>query len=134
MYHNGDAVMQDYEKAVFWYQKAANQDIAEAKFNLGVAYANNYGVTQNKKEAVKWYKEAAEQGHAPSQHNLGLAYYHGNGVTQDTTKAVKWLTKAAQQGFAEAQKAWMKSTKDCAPKNHRALKNHHDFNCSVSDA
>ena len=53
---------QDYAEAMKWYRKAAEQDIAEAQYNLGVMYDEGRGVSQNHAEAVKWYQKAAEQG------------------------------------------------------------------------
>ena len=39
MYHQGQGVTQDYKQAVYWFQEAATQGLAEAQFNLGVMLA-----------------------------------------------------------------------------------------------
>ena len=58
------------EEAIKWFEKAAQRGLAQAQFNLGVAYEIGYGVTQDKEEAVKWYTKAAQQGFAPAQEVL----------------------------------------------------------------
>jgi TPR repeat protein len=84
--------------AVKWYNKTAEQDYANAQFNLGTMYENGQGVPQDYKEAVKRYREAAEQGHAGAQNNLGLMYAQGQGVPQDYVQAHMWLNLAAASG------------------------------------
>ncbi len=61
---------QDYEKAVYWYTKAAEQGMSPAQFNLGVCYENGQGVPRNRKKAVEWFKKAAEQGNSGAQNVL----------------------------------------------------------------
>ena len=90
----------EYEKAVAYFRKAAEQGLAEAQNNLGLCYDNGEGVTQNDKEAAKWYRKAAEQGFASAQNNLGFRYETGKGVTQNDKEAAKWYRKAAEQGHA----------------------------------
>ena len=84
-------------------RKAAEQGLASAQNNLGVAYDNGEGVAKDLVEAVKWYGKAAEQGNAKAQFNLGVAYRNGEGVAKDVVEAVKWYGKAAEQGNAPAQ-------------------------------
>ena len=92
----------DFTNAVECFQKAAEQGLADAQYNLGVCYDNGDGVPQSYPEAVKWYRKAAEQGFAKAQYNLGVCYYNGQGVPQSYTEAVKWFKKAAEQGYADA--------------------------------
>ncbi len=73
-----------------WYRKAAEQNYAEAQYNLGVCYANGEGVTKDDVEAVKWYRKAAEQNYAEAQYILGVCYYIGEGVAKDYVEAYKW--------------------------------------------
>ena len=105
-YEYGRGVTQNYNEAVKWYRKAAEQGNASAQNNLGGCYYNGRGVTQDYYEAVKWYRKAAEQGDATAQNNLGTCYEKGRGVTQDYNEAVKWYRKAAEQGNANAM-SWM---------------------------
>ena len=102
-YYNGDGVEKDYEKAVEYYEKAAELENAAAQNNLGLCYENGHGVLQDYKEAVKWYRKAAEQGNTVAQYNLGHCYANGIGVPRDHKEAVKWYRKAAEQGDTAAQ-------------------------------
>jgi TPR repeat protein len=36
----GKGVLKNDKQAVYWYQKAAEQGLAEAQYNLGAMYAN----------------------------------------------------------------------------------------------
>ena len=99
----------NFEEAVKWYRKAAEQGDAVAQYKLAWMYENGEGVTQDTAEAVRRWHKAAEQGYAFAQGNLGAVYNNGYGVTQDDAKAAKWYRKAAEQGDASAQSSlgWM---------------------------
>ena len=60
----------DYNSAVQYYHKAAEQGNAKAQNNLGLCYEKGRGVTKSISEAVKWYRKAAEKGHARAKENL----------------------------------------------------------------
>ena len=62
MYANGEGVIKDYEKAVEWFKKAAQQGYALAQFNLGVMYAKGDGVTQDMKKALQWIAKLPTKG------------------------------------------------------------------------
>lgn len=70
MYGNGNGVLKNYNEAVKWYQKAAEQGNAMAQYNLGVMYANGMGVEGELKIAVEWYRKAANQGHKEAKEAL----------------------------------------------------------------
>jgi len=91
-------------EAVKWYRKAAEQNLAEAQYNLGVCLYAGAGVTKDQVEAVKWYRKAAEQNFAKAQFNLNVCYYNGEGVAKDYVEAYKWLLLAARQGDEDAKK------------------------------
>ncbi len=93
----------NYEEAVKWYHKAAEQGNADAQYTLGLCYAKGQVVEQDYPKAVKWYRKAAEQGNADAQYNLGLYYAKGQAVEPNFMEAVKWYRKAAEQGNAAAQ-------------------------------
>ena len=105
MYYFGTGVAKDYNEAVKWYRKAAEQGLAQAQNNLGFMYNKGYGVAKDYNEAFKWWRKAAEQGDAKAQCNLGVMYDTGEGVAKDYNEAVKWFRKAAEQGHAQAQEA-----------------------------
>jgi len=87
---------------VEWFQKAADQGLAEAHCGLGMMYALARGVPQNHSRAAKWYQKAADQGFAEAQFNLGCMYAEGKGVPQDFSEALRWFRSAHAQGFEQA--------------------------------
>lgn len=95
----GPDVPVDLEKAVKWYQKAADQGFARAQFNLGLMYRSGSGVTKDDKLGLDWIRKAAEQGNADAQCSLASYYY----VRGDEKKYTDLFMKAAEQGNAEAQ-------------------------------
>ena len=95
------AVEKDVVEAVKWFRKAADQNNAEAQWELGVCYYYGNGVEKDEVEAVKWFRKAAEQGLAFSQNDLGNRYLIGQGVAKDEAEAVKWFRKAAEQNYAQ---------------------------------
>ncbi len=80
-----------------WSRKAAEQGMAEAQYNLGIAYDNGQGIPQDYAEAMKWFRKAAEQGYAKAQYNLGVIYGYGQGVPQDDAHAYMWFKLAASR-------------------------------------
>lgn len=104
LYYAGEGVPRDYERAVFWYGKAAVQGNRDAQYNLAVAYAFGEGVGLDLAEAALWYRRAAQQGHILAQYSLGLSYASGEGVAQDAAEAARWFRAAGGQGYAPAQR------------------------------
>jgi hypothetical protein len=47
-----------------------HEELAEAQFNLGNAYANGRGVAQDDAQAEEWNRKAADQGYAKAQSNV----------------------------------------------------------------
>ena len=102
-YANGRGVVQDDEKAVEWYHRAAEQGHAIAQYDLSWMYQHGRGVTPNSSEAVRWCRLAAKQGYADAQNTLGWRYQYAKGVIQDYEEAIQWYHRAAEQGHAGAQ-------------------------------
>jgi len=107
-YTTESGVAQSGEKAVIWWQKAAEQAsraMLTAQLNLGIQYARGYGVMQSDEEAaVRWLK-AAEQGHA-AQNSLCMFLLSGRGVVQSDREAEIWWRKGAEQGHAGGSLIW----------------------------
>ena len=95
-YYGRGGVTRDYEKAMFWYRKAADRGDASSQFQLGYMYYRGDGVVQDYEEAAFWYRKAAEQGYDLAQYILGRMYEDGEGVTQNDEKAAHWYQKAAE--------------------------------------
>jgi hypothetical protein len=63
-------VPQDYDEAIKWYRKAAEQGHCEAEYAMGMSYSYGIGVDANPAEAQKWYRKAAAQGHTKAKEAL----------------------------------------------------------------
>ncbi|MDE5560699.1 MAG: sel1 repeat family protein [Bacteroidaceae bacterium] len=101
-YLGTNLVNQNYDEAVKWLQRAAEQGHIAAMGVLGCCYEDGFGVNQDYSEAVKYYQKAAEQGDCDSQRNLGECYHFGHGVSQNYDKAMEWHRKAAEQSDEDA--------------------------------
>ncbi len=99
-YDSGYGVTQDYTKAAYWYDKAAQQGHLDALFSLAVLTEEGLGVKVDPTKALQAYRQGAMAGHAASQNNLGIAL--ATWVNKQH-RAKHWFTQAAQQGHAEAQ-------------------------------
>lgn len=98
--HGG--VNQDYKRAAYWFEKASENGIANASYNLGVLHHQGLGFEPDVKEAMLWYKDAASKGHPEAQYNLGIAYIEGIGVPYDPVTASNYFENAANSGVIEA--------------------------------
>lgn len=92
----------DYEKALEWYLKSAEQGYTNAQLQTGFIYGNHKKPVDNEK-AVYWYEKAAEKGNAVGQFNVGVMYQNGKGYPKDENKAAEWYEKSANQNYANAQ-------------------------------
>ena len=113
LYSQGKGVKQDYKEADKWLRKAAEQGLAEAKYNLGqVIYnqgflAKDRAVQFRAEEAVKWFRKSAEQGFAKAQKRLGWIYATGIGAEENGREAeeVEAQRKAEKLSPKQAQEA-----------------------------
>lgn len=96
-YYHGYGVTQNYEKAVYWWEKASSNNIC-AKYNLGVCYERGLGVKTDYKKAFEYYKLTADKGDADAQENLAILYESGRGTDQNYKLAFKYFSLAAAQG------------------------------------
>lgn len=98
--HGG--VDQNFERAAFWFREASEQNIANARYNLGVLHHQGLGTDRNLDRALYWYREAAKLGHAEAQYNLGIAHIEGIGTDYDPRLAAAFFERAANSGIMEA--------------------------------
>jgi len=95
-------VTPNYDRAAYWFERAAENGVANARYNLGVLYHQGLGVEQNIETALEWYRKAAQLGHPEAQYNLGIAYIEGIGVSYDPKRAAEYFETAAASGITEA--------------------------------
>ena len=103
-YLDGLGFSQDFAKAAFWFDLAAERGSAPAAFQLGSLYEKGTGVDADAGRAVALYREAAEQGNVSAMHNLAVLLANGaNGEKPDFDEAAGWFKKAADHGVADSQ-------------------------------
>ena len=61
MYDQGILVKADFQEALKWYLKSANQDFKQAQINLGVMYELGRGIKRDLDKAEEWYLKAERQ-------------------------------------------------------------------------
>lgn len=101
-YAQGLGVRQSYERANYWFFRAAQQHLPAAENDLGFDYAWGRGMSINIRMANAWYRRAARQGYAPAETNLGFDYANGFGMPVNRARAVHWWEQAARQGDRRA--------------------------------
>ena len=62
MYQKGDGVEKDMQKALFWYEKASDANLAIAQYNLGMIYFEGAVVPKDEAKAKELWQKAASQG------------------------------------------------------------------------
>ena len=103
-YNGTDGAIQNYEKAVQYFLKAAAQGYAISQYNLGICYRSGNGVPKDYNQAAGWFLQAAKQGDADAQNILGNYYIEGRpGVPKDLDKGMSWLNRAATRGNPSAE-------------------------------
>jgi TPR repeat protein len=93
----------DLALAIFYYRKAADQDMPEAENRLGELLALGQGMPQNFDDAAEWFAKAAAHGLARAENNLGASYELGHGVKMDPAESARWYLKSAEAGYPKAQ-------------------------------
>lgn len=96
------SVPQNFEKAAFWFREASDNNIGNARYNLGVLYHQGLGIERDLERALYWYREAAKLNHPEAQYNLGIAHIEGIGTDYDPLLAAAYFERAANQGIMEA--------------------------------
>lgn len=101
LYENGIGVEQDCHKAVYWYEKAAQDGDDNARCNLAdILRKGTGGVEKDYRRAFEIYK-TVEQPYGPFR--VGYMYEHGMGVEKDMNMAIKWYKKGRSH-FLAAQR------------------------------
>ena len=95
-----DLYSENNKGALFWLERAVNNDEPEALYQLGVYYSE--GAEADLAKSVKYYQRAAELNHADAVLALSYIYDEGISVEQDEDKALFFLKKAAELDNQEA--------------------------------
>ena len=91
LYHEGDGLEQDFQRAFKLFQLSAAQGFRSAQHNLANAFKFGRGVSADPASAVKWWQAAAAQGHVGSFVALTQAFLLGDGVPKDEERATQMM-------------------------------------------
>lgn len=99
LYDKGYGVKQDYDKALYWYEKAINLgNSSTAMNNVGFIYYTRKDYSQ----AKYWFEKATAKGSAVGTFSLAYIYEYGLGVELDINKAIELYEKSANGGYVNA--------------------------------
>ncbi|CRF51526.1 hypothetical protein HHE06_14110 [Helicobacter heilmannii] len=98
MHDTGQGAPENTQKAMRYYQQAANLGNAEAYYNMAMLHkrAKDYD------QALQILKKAAKMGYNAAYYGLGKMYYKGQGVAQDYKQAWHYYQQAAKLDYAQA--------------------------------
>jgi TPR repeat protein len=82
-YLHGFFLRKSLKKAIRLIKRAADQDIADAAFDMGVSYEKGVGVRQDPSIAVAYYLRAFRCGHGAAVKELERMFYWGIGVEKN---------------------------------------------------
>ncbi len=105
IYLAGYTIEKDVDKAIIYFQKAADRANHEAMMMLGSMYRDGNGVQQDGKKAISYFLDAVNRTHdnGEAQSALGEMYRLGSdGVKKDMAKALRWHGKAARNFYRYA--------------------------------
>lgn len=98
----GQDVDKSLDKAMYWYQLAADKGDPVAQTDLGYLYEIGGAGPKDPEKAAKWYLRAAVSGFARAKFNLGVLYLEGAGVQRSDEEAAHWIGEAADDGCPSA--------------------------------
>ncbi|CAI3933709.1 unnamed protein product [Commensalibacter communis] len=91
------------KKAKDWYEKAANQNGAEAQYKLADCYRHGIGVEKNKQLEEHWLQESAFHGYLEAEKEYASAVRDGDFGSKKAGVAIFFYEKAAKKGDGESQ-------------------------------
>ncbi len=105
LYRDGaEGVEPDIEKALAYYQAAADEGYVDGYYGLGNLYYYGEDLEQDKAKAFEFFSEAAEHG---SFYDLAFLYWEGFGVEQDYARAAELFEKDVEAGTNAVVSAFM---------------------------
>ena len=98
----GQGTTRDPERAIYFYERAAQGGLTSAQVNAAFMYLDGDGIPQDYRKASFWFHTAAIAGVPVARYNLGVLYERGLGVEADQARALAWYTLAARSGHEKA--------------------------------
>lgn len=104
LYRNGaEGLAQNYEQALTWYRRAADQGYLPAVFYLGYMQLKGLGITKDAAKGLELMLQAARGGLNSSLYALGTIYEEGVDVPKNLESAFHWYREAARGGGLMSQ-------------------------------
>uniref|UniRef100_A0A8C3AR33 SEL1L adaptor subunit of SYVN1 ubiquitin ligase n=1 Tax=Cyclopterus lumpus TaxID=8103 RepID=A0A8C3AR33_CYCLU len=97
-YLYGRGVPINYELALKYFQKAAEQGWVDGQLQLGTMYYNGIGVKRDYKQALKFFNLASQAGHILAFYNLAQMHATGTGVMRSCHTAVELFKNVCERG------------------------------------
>ncbi|KAL7720439.1 Protein kinase domain-containing protein [Entamoeba marina] len=101
-YHNNILVEKDINKAIEYYERAANLNNSNALYNLGIIFSNGDGIEKDINKAIDYYERASKLNDSNALNDLGIIYSNGDGVEKDINKAIEYLERAVALNHEQA--------------------------------
>lgn len=105
LYSRGFGVRRDMVTAMEWYEKAAEQKVPEALFQLAMILLDGGEELGDQERAYTLMQEAADAGNRMAQFNFAQMTVSRDPSAAGMEKAISYYEKAAQAGLADAQYA-----------------------------
>lgn len=93
----GEGVAKDPAKAVYWYTRAAEQNIAPAQLNLGIMYLRGEGVKADMQKGRAWLEKAAHLGDNRASYALAMI----DEKQKRLVDAYKWYDLSSRDGMLD---------------------------------
>ena len=103
LYRDGGLVIPDTERARYWMEQAASQNVPAAQYALGKLLLSDDPLVHDPDQGIRWLKAAAQNGNDYAAYALGKEYLSGRYVFKNTEKAADYLHQAAQEDNPWAQ-------------------------------
>ena len=96
LYRDGTLVIPDTEKAQYWMEEAATQNVPAAQYALGKLLLSDDPLVHDPDQGIRWLKAAAQNGNNYAAYDLGKEYLTGKYVFRNAGKAADYLHQASQ--------------------------------------
>ena len=103
LYRDGGLVIPDTERAQYWMEQAAIQNVPAAQYSLGKLLLSDDALVHDPDQGIQWLKAAAQNGNDYAAYALGKEYLSGRYVFKNTEKAADYLHQASQEDNPWAQ-------------------------------
>ena len=94
--------IQDFDEAIKWFGKSAQQDFAVGNYNMALCYINGWGTEKNLQKAIAHLTNAAGQGLGQAELMLGYIYIEDTLGCLDVQKSLQWFEHAAKSQIYQA--------------------------------